>query len=196
MAVVYQHRRLDTNEVFYIGIGKDIARACVKSNRGNHWKNVINKVGYEVDVLLQGITWEQACEVEKGLIESYGRIDLGTGQLVNMTDGGDGNDGRKFTKKHRENMSKSQIGKTLGPEHVNALSIAQIKYYDSLSKEEIIAKCTTLGMLNKKHKEESKEKTRLSLLGRTREKVKCPHCDAVGGPGAFHRYHFDNCKLK
>ena len=90
MAIVYQHRRRDTNEVFYIGIGTGRKRAYSKNHRNDRWYKVINKVGYEVDVLIEGISWEKACEIEVGMIASYGRSDKGLGTLVNMTDGGDG----------------------------------------------------------------------------------------------------------
>jgi hypothetical protein len=196
MAIVYQHRRKDTNEVFYVGIGKEKTRAYIKSNRGQHWKNIVNKIGYNVDILFDGYTWDEACEMEKELICRYGRIDLGTGQLINLTEGGDGNGGRLFSEEHRKNISKRKKGRKLPDYHKKILSEAQKKYYAGLSDEEKRLKCTRYGMLNKKHNEESKEKTRQSLLGRTREKVVCPHCNKEGGPGGFHRYHFDNCKLK
>jgi hypothetical protein len=38
MAIVYQHRRNDTNEVFYIGIGKEQKRAFIKSSRSANSK--------------------------------------------------------------------------------------------------------------------------------------------------------------
>jgi len=55
MAIVYQHRRKDTNEVFYVGIGKDRGRAFSKIGRNYYWRNVVKKVGYESDVLIEGI---------------------------------------------------------------------------------------------------------------------------------------------
>jgi hypothetical protein len=90
MAVVYQHRRKDTNEVFYIGIGKTKQRVMSNINRNKHWHNIVNKYGYEADVLFEGISWEDACNVEIGMIECYGRRDLKLGNLVNLTDGGEG----------------------------------------------------------------------------------------------------------
>lgn len=38
MAVVYQHRRKDTNEIFYIGMGRDINRAYSKHSRNKYYK--------------------------------------------------------------------------------------------------------------------------------------------------------------
>ena len=89
MSIVYQHRRKDTNEVFYIGIGSNTKRAYYKNNRNCYWHNIVNSVGYEVDILIEGCTRKEAEEVEVGMIEAYGRKDLGTGSLVNMTEGGE-----------------------------------------------------------------------------------------------------------
>jgi hypothetical protein len=186
MAIVYQHRRKDTNEVFYIGIASVDTRPYSKQDRNKYWKNIVNAFGYEVDILINGCTWEQACEIEKGMIADYGRRDLGTGKLVNMSEGGVGG------------FSKPGWNKGISPskETVKKSSEAHLKYYASLTEEEKKRKCATFGMLGKKHKDESKEKTRLSLIGRTREKTQCPHCKKWGGPGGFHRYHFENCKNK
>jgi len=94
MAIVYQHRREDTNEVFYIGIGETLKRAYQKKARSIFWISLTNKHSYTVEILFDNLTWEQACKKEKELIREYGRRDLGLGPLVNMTDGGDGAIGR------------------------------------------------------------------------------------------------------
>jgi hypothetical protein len=100
MAYVYQHIRLDTNEVFYIGIGSDtkgkFVRANTKKSRNEYWYNVVNKAGYKIEILLDGIEWDEACDEEIRLIKHYGRRDLNEGSLVNMTNGGDGTTGRFY----------------------------------------------------------------------------------------------------
>jgi hypothetical protein len=88
MAIVYQHRRKDTNEVFYIGIGENKKRAYVYG-RNPHWNRIVNKYGYEVDILVDGCSWEDACQIEIGMIADYGRANLGLGLLANLTNGGD-----------------------------------------------------------------------------------------------------------
>lgn len=88
--VVYQHKRNDTNEIFYIGIGKTEKRAYSKHGRNSHWINVVNKVGYSVEIITTCDSWEEACQIEQYLIKYYGRFDLNTGILVNKTDGGEG----------------------------------------------------------------------------------------------------------
>lgn len=90
MAIVYRHRRLDTNEIFYVGIGKTEKRAYVKHQRNIIWHRITNKTDYKVEIMCQDLLWEEACDIEKYLIKYYGRRDLGLGTLVNLTDGGDG----------------------------------------------------------------------------------------------------------
>lgn len=88
--VVYRHRRLDINEIFYIGIGKSKSRAYQIRSRNEFWKNITNKTDYSVEIIAENLNVEDAKELECFLIQEYGRKDLGLGQLVNLTDGGDG----------------------------------------------------------------------------------------------------------
>jgi len=150
MAIVYEHLRNDTNEVFYVGIGEEEKRAFSKKNRNKYWKNIINKVGYSVNIIHKDIDWEDACKIEKLLIEKYGRKDLGKGNLVNMTDGGEGVFGLIMSEETRRKMSEAQkgnksinFGKTLSEETRRKMSEAR--------------KGNTI-FLGKTHSEESKKK--------------------------------------
>lgn len=110
MAIVYKHTRLDTNNIFYIGIGKTEKRAFSIKNRNTYWHNIINKTEYRVDIVFNDLTWEQACKKEIELIALYGRIDLKLGYLVNMTNGGDGGNGVIFTEERKKELSKLMKG--------------------------------------------------------------------------------------
>ena len=90
MAIVYKHIRISDNEIFYIGIGYNAKRAYSKKNRNLYWKNYTNKHQYKVEITHTNICWEEACSIEKYLISFYGRKDLLLGNLLNMTDGGEG----------------------------------------------------------------------------------------------------------
>ncbi len=90
MSIVYQHIRRDNCRVFYIGKGCNIARSKSKQHRNTHWHNIVNKYGYDIEILHTGLTNTEAETIEKDLISKYGRIDLNTGLLVNMTSGGTG----------------------------------------------------------------------------------------------------------
>lgn len=107
MYCVYRHIRLDTNAIFYVGIGS-IKRAYDKISRNSHWKNIVNKCGYDVQITHEDVCWEEACVIEKYLIEFYGRKDLGKGELVNMTDGGDGITGYRHDYISRAKMSSKK----------------------------------------------------------------------------------------
>lgn len=109
MAIVYIHKRNDTNQIFYVGKGKDIKRAFSKFGRNQYWKNITNKYGYTVEIIYDNLTNEKACEIEKQLINEFGRVDLATGILVNMTDGGEGL--TNPNEEHRQKISNSNLGK-------------------------------------------------------------------------------------
>ncbi len=114
--IVYRHRTLDTNKVFYVGIGS-IRRAQEKYNRSNFWKRVVNKHGYIIEIVARGLSWDKACELECLLISEYGRRDLGKGYLVNLSDGGEGSLGIVMSKETRRKLSDINKGKVLSEEH-------------------------------------------------------------------------------
>jgi hypothetical protein len=168
MAVVYQHRRLDNNTVFYVGIGKSISRAYSKSGRTNYWRNIVNKVGYSVTVLIGEISMEEAWRLEMELISYYGRFHLGEGLLVNMTEGGELGYNRLGT----------WLGKKLSPEHKEKLRLAKLGKKRPKHSEETKAK------MSKSHKgkilsETTKEKIRIVNIGKklseeTKDKLRKP----------------------
>jgi len=141
MAYVYRHIRLDKNEPFYIGIGSDkkYKRAYKKIQRNIFWNRIVNKTDYEVEILIDDLTWEEACEKEKEFISLYGRRDLKSGTLVNLTNGGEGmlgsivkdetkiklskaNKGFKHSEETKKKMSLSRLGKKHSQETKNKIS--------------------------------------------------------------------------
>jgi hypothetical protein len=108
MAYVYRHIRLDCNEPFYIGIGSDTnyKRAYNKKGRSYSWKDIAYKFPYSVEIIIDNISWEEACYKEIELVNLYGRKDLGTGSLTNLTNGGEGQYGRKINDSTRTKMQK------------------------------------------------------------------------------------------
>lgn len=105
MAVVYRHIRLDKNLPFYIGIGVSKKRAYQTHNRNEHWKNIVNKTPYEVEIIFDDLTNEEAQEKEKEFIALYGREKGGL--LCNRTDGGEWTQGMKWGDEVRKKMSHS-----------------------------------------------------------------------------------------
>jgi hypothetical protein len=115
--VVYRHKRLDNNEIFYIGMGY-LKRAYSKdtAKRNKIWNDIVNKTSYQVEILAENLTWEDACELEILLISEYGRIDLKTGPLANLTNGGDGSKGCSPSKETRNKIGNFHRNKFVSNE--------------------------------------------------------------------------------
>lgn len=149
---VYRHVRLDKNIPFYIGIGSDnkYYRANYTKKRNPYWNKIVSNTEYKIDILLDNLTWEEACAKEKEFIKLYGRHDLNLGALSNMTDGGDGsrniiqsletiqkrseklkginnpNYGKTIPDWHKEINRKSQLGRKQ-PKEVIELRINKLR---------------------------------------------------------------------
>ena len=125
-------------ELFYVGIGQrnrlfvhetDTKRGYVYNKLKS---GIINKEEYLLYVLFIVSSNRDSClKMEANVICKFGRRDIGTGTLSNLTDGGElGPNGCVYSEerriKHRETLSKSasKIAKTLKDR------------YDSLSEEE------------------------------------------------------------
>lgn len=110
MYCVYKHIRLDSDTVFYIGIG-DIKRPYSRKSRNTYWQNIVNKHGYRVEIVYDNLSWEEACSWEMYLIGIYGRYNKSNGPLVNMTDGGEGSLGCTPSIETRQKISAHYKGK-------------------------------------------------------------------------------------
>jgi len=104
---VYRHRRLDTNEIFYVGIGqtKGFKRAYSRFSRTTWWYNITNVTSYRVEIISKNLTSIEAYDLEILLIKTYGRRSKNKGTLVNISKGGDGIRNYKPSKKQRYNHS-------------------------------------------------------------------------------------------
>lgn len=170
MAYVYRHIRLDTNQVFYVGIGSsaNYKRAKSKLDRNNHWNHIIGKTDYKIDILLDELTKEEAIAKEIEFIAIYGRRDLGLGTLCNLTDGGEGRFNHKPTDETRIKMGLAQKGnkkyllRTTPQEEINdKISLANKgKVCSEETKAKIKAHQQQYGhpCLGKKQSEETKTK--------------------------------------
>lgn len=112
---VYGHYKKSDSEIFYVGKGSSRSkgkyyRANTKNKRTDFWQKVVEKHGYFVKIIATCKNEKDAFLLEKLLIKQYGRRDLKTGVLVNLTDGGEGSVGHitseETRKKHSINASK------------------------------------------------------------------------------------------
>jgi hypothetical protein len=120
---VYEYVDPTTKIPFYIGKGR--GDRCffhlknLNDNTNPHKTNKIKKLLKEgltpiINLIKTGLTETQSFEIEKKLIKKYGRFDLGTGCLVNLSDGGEGQSGWVPTEEYKINMSNSTRGSKNG----------------------------------------------------------------------------------
>ena len=98
----YSHSK-PNGSIFYIGKGVG-DRAWQKDNRNPHWHRTVDKYGYKVEVLAKWDKEEDAFEHEKFLIYCF--KDMGI-KLVNLTNGGEGSAGYRWTNEQKANFDIS-----------------------------------------------------------------------------------------
>jgi len=138
---VYRHHRLDNRQPFYIGVGVTrhekyfgqypkietvYNRAFSHKGRSGFWYNIVNKAGLRVEIIYICSSAEEARLKEQEFISLYGRLDLGTGILVNMTAGGDG----RFDPSEEQRQAMAENARTKswfrpGKDHKNAREVHQ-----------------------------------------------------------------------
>ena len=144
---LYRHIRQDKDEPFYIGVGRALKgkssfkskyqRAFSKRGRNEFWWDIVKVTSYEIEILYECHSDEFISKKEAEFISLYGRIDLGTGTLCNLKEGGykdksiseitrakisSGNLGKRHSIEARRKISISQIGKKMSLESRNKMS--------------------------------------------------------------------------
>ncbi len=121
---LYRHIRLDTGQPFYIGIGKkrsdikftkiraEYRRAYDKGRRSDIWKNIVGKTNYKVEILLESDDYEFIKQKEIEFITLYGRRDIDTGVLCNLSPGGDINPNQGKTGEKSAHYGKTHTKET------------------------------------------------------------------------------------
>lgn len=103
---VYRHLRNDTGEPFNVGKGSG-NRAWSTYYRNPYWCNIVNKVGYTTEIIMENLSELQAFEKEIEFIKMY--KDLGYCE-ANFTAGGEGPSGHKHSEETKKMMSTSRKG--------------------------------------------------------------------------------------
>lgn len=111
---VYVHRKASTGEVFYVGKGTinnrdPYLRAHVTRKRSAFWLAITEKHGLVVDVVMEFDSEVLAFQLERDLIEHYGRRCDGE-PLCNLTSGGDGQLGLAKSQETLRKLSEAFSG--------------------------------------------------------------------------------------
>jgi hypothetical protein len=137
MHYTYCHTTADTGKVFYIGKGTRKDRATRKDSRSAHWHNIVNKHGFNAEILAYWDTEEEAHSHEKLLIACF--KDMGY-KLANKTDGGEGVCGHKHSLESIEKNRLSAIKRMSNPEtraHLSRLNTGKKQSQETINKRRI-----------------------------------------------------------
>jgi len=150
---VYLHKRPIEGTVFYVGKGKN-KRAWITKSRNPHWQHVVDKHGgFEVEIVKDKLTEQEAFTLEAEIVLQYG-----IENLTNQTLGGISTTGMVHTQETRELQSRickqkleenperlRQLTSRLeamhekqrnDPEYKARLSASYSRYYENLTPEE------------------------------------------------------------
>jgi hypothetical protein len=153
---VYAHRRKTDGAVFYIGKGHE-ARAYSEKGRNKYWHKIVGKHGFAVELVVSGVQEWYALERE---IELIAKLRERGYTLANVTDGGDGVSGLKFTEESRKRMSETHKTRhATNPDLAHALS-ARMRSMSLEQKDEMQRRASIANQsasVKKKHSENSLE---------------------------------------
>ena len=144
---VYEWIRLDTNEPFYVGKGKN--DRCYKLTRGNncHFNNIVKTIPVAVNILHDNLDEKTAYDLECYYIWQYRDV-IGY-DMCNVSDGGEGSSSR--IGKHRTNEEKNKISRSMSNYRKNMTENERI------IRNKKISKAMKERTLSDKHKESLKE---------------------------------------
>jgi hypothetical protein len=167
---VYCHRRKTDGKCFYIGKGTK-NRYKSESGRNQYWWNIVNKHGFESEILVNDLTEEKAFELEAEFCKQIGYENLCN---LNIENGWGGHSKTEETKQklytdiRNKNVSKSLKGYKQTKEHILKRS-AHLKGKPNLknkkSKPEGFGKNISNKLKGKKHPNLQKSIIQYDLQG-------------------------------
>jgi ribosomal protein L37AE/L43A len=222
MNIYYVYEYLDSNNIpYYVGKG------C----HGRAWSNngrLVKKPDdlSKIVIIESNLDEDSAFRLEKYMIEKYGRMDIGTGTLLNKTSGGQGTSGIIHSEERKEKIrgkNNGRYGKKNSKWHRERMSEGLREWNRSHWTDENRKKASDRvsgeknPMFGKTVSDENKErlkkrwsgennpnyggvsdehKMNMSIAAKNRPRKTCPHCGKNATIQNIERWHLDNCKFK
>jgi len=154
---IYQHRKADTNEIFYVGKGKG-SRLNQTHGRNQYWHRVVAKHGFVAEYIAQNLDEELAFLAEMECIDVYRKRGI---KLVNHTNGGEGVSGYKHSDEHKAKLKGNKHGEASW-----GMTFKGKKHTEESRQQMSYARIGNKNKLGKKVSEESKQKMSKSKTGK------------------------------
>jgi len=158
----------------YLGSGVYLRRSLNKYGKENHIREIL-----------------ELCESREELKSREEEIvnlqEIAKKECMNLMVGGRGRDAESWAndiRKPHSSETKQKISETLKGQKFTEERIQNI----SKGRRGIAT------FTGKKHSMESLKKMSLAQKGVPKPKVKCPHCEKIGGYPQMKQYHFEKCK--
>lgn len=219
---VYLYRD-EYNIPIYIGKGKDKrAWAHLVSKSKHHFVHKLQKMirkglNPKPEFLCKDIDEELAFFIEEEMIRRYGRLNFGTGSLLNLTDGGEGKSGPATGKGAKGVSRGSYIGKRAKGVPKTGNAAKGVPKTGKRAKGMLQGPATgkgakgipttgnaakgvpktggkARGMSGRGGSAKGMPNTGKAAKGISRPKLECSHCNKMYNAGNLKRWHGTNCK--
>ena len=106
---IYQHRRADNGQIFYVGKASNPYRKLKTQNRNSRWHEIVNEAGgFTAEEIVSNVDEDLSLLAEQEYIDKLKKLGL---PICNLTTGGQGRSGWNPSEETRKIWSEQRKGK-------------------------------------------------------------------------------------
>jgi hypothetical protein len=106
---IYQHRRADNGQIFYVGKASNPYRKVKTQNRNSRWHEIVNEAGgFTAEEVVSDVDEDLSLLAEQEYIDKLKKLGA---PICNLTTGGQGRSGWKPSEETRRIWSEQRKGK-------------------------------------------------------------------------------------